>query len=180
MQQWNNKVLFPADSDYSNRVLSAKYGPAKGSGNPQIVLEMEVVTPASKEVAGVEYNIAGLKTQNYFSVNGYNEDGEPDAERTTSNRAKIKALYEQFGLPAPEDYEVPLDTSAFKGKIVLTQMRSKINKVRKTPTLEQMKKNELGDVQKHPITGKEMITYWPEVVEIYGLAPEGMGVVGGN
>lgn len=179
MQQWNAKVLFPADSDYSNRVLKATFGPSNSSGNPMITLEMEVVTPASKEIGGAEYNIGGCKTTNYYSVNGY-IDGELDKDKTANNRKRITELYANFGLTPPTDFDSPLDVSGFKGKVVLTQMNSKITEMRKTPTAEQAAKGQQGDIQKHPFTGKPLIQYWPQVQEIFGLAPEGMSAVGGS
>lgn len=180
MQQWNAKVLFPADSDYSNRVISVKYAPSN-AGNPQITLEMEVVSPVSKEIAGVEYNIAGCKTKNYYSINGYDKDtGEIDKDKTKNNRQRITDLYTLFGLTPPTDFDVPLDVSGFKGKVVLTQMNSNITEMRKTPTAEQASKNQQGDIQKHPVTGKALIQYWPQVQEIFGLAPEGQSAVKGE
>lgn len=180
MQQWNAKVLFPADSDYSNRVIKATFGPSNSSGNPMITLEMEVVSPSSKEVAGVAYNIAGCKTKSYYSVNGYDDAGELDAEKTSNARKRIKNLYIAFGLTPPTDYDAPLDISGFKGKIVLTQMNSKIDSARKPPTPEQVRKGERGSPQKHPITGKDIVSYWPQVQEIFGLAPEEQTAVGGG
>lgn len=180
MQQWNAKVLFPADSDYSNRVLKATFGPAKSSGNPMITLEMEVVTPASKDIGGEEYNLAGCKTTNYYSLKAFDEDGTEDTEGTKKCQKRITDLYTAFGLTPPTDFNSPLDVSGFKNKIVLTQMNSKPDYQRKTPTAEQIAKGERGSVQKHPITGKDLINYWPQVQEIYGLAPEGMSAVGGG
>lgn len=180
MQQWNAKILFPADSDYSNRVLTAKYGPSNSSGNPMITLVMEVVSPQSKNIAGVDTNIAGCKTTNYYTVTSFNEDGSVNDENTKNCRERITKLYTDFGLEAPTDFNAPLDVKGFEKKVVLTQMRSKITEQRKTPTAEQAAKKQQGDVMKHPVTGKPLIQYWPEIVEIFGLAPEGQVAVGGG
>ena len=57
-------------------------------------------------------------------------------------------------------------------------MSSKEDAKRKTPTGEQIAKAKAagkrpeGDVMKHPVTGKALYNYWPQIDEIFALAPE--------
>lgn len=181
MQKWTFKDQFPTDSNFVNRIVSAEFGKSKSSGNPMITLKCEVVSPAVINVCGVDLTIAGVETINYFSTASFTEDGTPDEEKTKAQRTRVKALYAAvFGEDSEEvktlDFDNP-SVEGFKGKCVLTQMRPKVKPQRKNPTPEQIdkaKKNRTfaeGDVMKHPVSGKDLITYEPQIREIFGSAP---------
>ena len=67
--------------------------------------------------------------------------------------------------------------AGLKGKLVMVQMNSRIDPQRKTPTVAQLEeakrtgKRAEGDIMKHPMTGKELVKYWPQITDIYGLVP---------
>lgn len=142
-----------------------------------VTLTCEVVQPEKYEIGGVEYNIAGVQTKNYFTtaVNG-------DDEKTAECQRRFKEFAEHVGLdPQSINWDNP-DVSSLKGKLILTQMSPDIEEQRKNPTAAQLeaakaaKTRAVGDVMKHPVTGQPLINYWPKIREIFGLAPSQDGV----
>lgn len=139
-----------------------------------IVLEFEVVSPETVEVAGHQYNVAGVKVGKKYFVTQVLVEGSVDAEKTANCKEKLDDIYAKFGLPPIEDIENP--TLGFKGKIVWALVNSEMAEKRKSPTAEQLAKGiKEGDVLKNPITGKPLIQYFPFVEEIFGLAEQSAG-----
>lgn len=187
MQKWTNSVSFPADSSYVCRVVEEAFGPSS-KGNPMITLTPEIVSPETVEIAGVQYNIAGVQpAKMYFNVKTM--DGEEvDVEKTQSNFERVfksndpekKSLYELFELPTDtEGFDFENPTLGFKGKLFFCVITDKVKARLKAPTpaeLEIAKKKSIhpsqaGSPMKNPVTGKDLITHTPTVGEIFGLAP---------
>lgn len=182
---WNSDIMFPSDSCFVCRVTKATHSPSKSSGNPMITLEFEVVSPETYDVAGKLVNIAGVSAnlKRYYTTKVLNDDETVDEEETAAKRAQVfgpsddtdnPCLYELFGLDgSQEDPENP-NVKQFEGLCVYTQMSSKCDQQRKTPTAEQLAKakkaginpREAGDIMKHPVTGKPMVKYWPQIDKI--------------
>jgi hypothetical protein len=147
-----------------------------------LTLEMEVVSPETVEVAGEEINIGGVKTKNYYVTTILKDDGSVDEKATAEQREKYltgveSGLLPRLGIdPATINWDNIDAKGLFEGKLVLTQMSPDIEPQRKNPTSAQiaaakkMNTRPEGDVQKHPITGKTLINYWPKVREVFGLA----------
>lgn len=174
--KWNYKIMFPTDSNFINRVTNASFTQSKSSGNPMIVLEMEVVSPAEVQVGNDTVNIAGVKTTNYYTTQSF-VDGVIDPEKTAKNRSNLEKLYAAFEIPFEDFNPENPDLSSFKGKSVYTQMAPDVQEQRKNPTAEQIAdakakgiKFVQGDVMLNPITGKPLVSYRPNVKEIFGLA----------
>lgn len=173
--KWNYKIMFPTDSNFINRVTNASFTQSKASGNPMIVLEMEVVSPTEVQVGNDTVNIAGVKTTNYYTTQSF-VDGVLDVEKTAKNRSDLEKLYATFGLDFTEFNPENPDLSGFKGKSVYTQMSPEIQEQRKNPSAEQIAdakakgvKFVQGDIMLNPITGKPLVSYRPNVREIFGL-----------
>lgn len=183
---WNASVQFPTDNCFVNRVVSAKCAP-NNNGNPMITLELEVLSPETYEIDGQVVNIGGVKAKVYNVIKNLNESLNEE-ERAESN-AKLNAivfegtpdkpsLFERFGIDGKTvDKENP-DVKQLEGKIVCCAMSANPDPKRRTPTAAQIaeaKKKGVkpeGDIMKHPLTGKKLCTYWPQIDEIYGLAPD--------
>lgn len=176
-KKWNSNVQYPNDTNFINRVIGATFAPSN-SGNPMITLEFEVVSPAEVEVAGDMYNIAGVKCKQYYPTTVL-ENSVVNGEKTSSARERVKTLFNRFELdPLTIDWD-NVDVSGFRGKCILSHMKPDVDEQRKNPTaaqIEEAKRKGIrpeGDVLKHPVTGKALISYWPKIVEIFALAPEG-------
>lgn len=173
--KWNNKLIIPTASDYTCRVTEASFGPSKGSGNPMITLSWELVSPKEVEIAGKLVTIAGVSMRD-----SYHTTANPtDNAKNQANQERIKDLFKKFGLDDTSiDFNNP-DISSFRGKCLFCTVKSKKTEDRKAPTTAQIEeakasgKRAEGDVMKNPITGEELVSYWPEITEIFGLAPEG-------
>lgn len=182
---WNNSIMFPSDSQFVCRVTKATHSPSKTSGNPMITLGFEVVSPEDYQVGDKLVNIAGVSANlsKYFTTKVLDDNEQEDVEETKSKREQVfgssgdpdsLSLYEAFGLDgSKEDPENP-NVKQFEGLCVYCQMSSKIEQTRKTPTAEQLAKakkaginpRDAGDIQKHPVTGKPMVKYWPQIDKI--------------
>lgn len=183
-EKWSFKIPFPVESNYVNRITEVSFGPSKSSGNPMITMTCEVVMPQEIEAGGEMYNIAGVKTTNYYTTKTLTQGGF-DEEKTENQVKRIKDLLTMLFPENPEyadkfnpdnpDADV---LKAMQGKLILTQMSAEVTERRKTPTAAQIEeakktgKRPEGDVMKHPITGKPLISYRPKIDEIFGLAPE--------
>jgi hypothetical protein len=183
---WNASIQFPTDNCFANRVVSAKFAP-NNNGNPMITLELEVLTPETYEVDGQLISIAGVKAKHMAVVK--NTDSEMSEEELAESNAKCNArvfegtpdkpaLFELFGIDGKTVDKNNPDVKQLEGKIVLTAMSARKEEKRKTPTSAQIAaakekgvKPE-GDVMKHPITGKKLCNWWPQIDDIYGLAPD--------
>lgn len=171
MNQWSSKVQFPKDT-FVIRCTEEGFSPSKSSGNPMITLHFEVDRPESVEIAGEEYNVAGVKAKQYYPTIVFSDptSGIIDEEKTAKAQERVKRLYENFGLKSDNiNFENPV--LEFKGKLVHALMYSKAEAQRRAPTKEQLAKGiKEGDVIKHPISGEPLVSYWPQVDEIYGPA----------
>lgn len=177
--KWNADIQFPSDNCFQNRVRAIKAAPSN-DGNPMLTIELEVVSPTTYEIPGIgDVDITGVKSTTYQAYKVFDEDGSVNVEKSTKAQERAKELLVNCGIP---EEDINWDNlghvvASLKGKIVMTCMNSRIDKQRKTPTVAQVElakksgKRAEGDVMKHPITGKELIKYWPNVVEIYGVIP---------
>ena len=185
--KWNADILFPKDNDYSNRITDVTHSESKSSGNMMLTIQTEVVSPTAKETVDqsgktVEIEILAVKSQPFYAMTHIYSDGELDEEKTDKARERTEALLLSLGVQK-EDVnwdELEPVIKPLLGKIILTQMESDIQEQRKTPTADQIadakKKgthpSQAGSIMKHPITGKQLIKYWPKIVEIYGLSQD--------
>lgn len=171
MKQWNSQVQFNTDN-YMVRCIDAVFGQSKSSGKPMITLSFEVVAPDAMNVAGDDYNVAGVKTRPmYYVTKSVDANGDVDVEKTESIKERLDNLTVAFGLPAITDPENP-DTEQFKNKVLWALIGSEVSERRKAPTAEQLARGEkVGDVIKNPITGLPLVNYFPKVQQLFGLVP---------
>lgn len=179
MTKWNADIMFPSDNVFQNRIISVKCAPSN-DGNPMLTMEFEVVSPTMYEIPSVgEVDITNVKATTRSVYKMFGEDGKIDVEGTAKAQKRTKDLLVNLGIPEEDinwDNLGPV-VSPLKGKTVMTQMNSKIDQQRKTPTASQIEearktgKRAEGDIMKHPMTGKDIIKYWPNIVEVYGLVP---------
>lgn len=188
MKSWNAKIQFPTDSDYINRVTTATFGPSKSSGNPMITLELEIVSPRSKDVGGEEIELAGVKCKHYLTIKVLPPDNASDKELAYAEEASKDALgrcKEFYAMAFPDDPDRATslnpenpDLTGLVGLCFYTQMQPDVEEQRKNPTPEQIAagqkigKRPEGDIMKHPVSGKALIQYWPKIREVFGLAPK--------
>lgn len=177
MKKWNADVQFPSDNCFTNRIMSIKVAPSN-SGNPMLTIETELVSPTVYEIGGEEVDITGVKATSYVTYKVMDGD-EVDSEKTAKAQERTKELLVNLEVPEGDinwDNLGPV-VSGLKGKTIMTQMNSRIDEQRKTPTSAQIAeakklgKRAEGDVMFHPKTNKKMVKYWPNIVEIFGLVP---------
>ena len=177
--KWNADIMFPSDNVFVNRILSIKAAPSN-DGNPMLTIETEVVSPTSYEIPGVgEVDIQGVKCTTYQTYKVFGDDGEMNVESTEKCEKRVSKLLSNLEIPAEDINFSNLGpaVAGLKGKCILTQMNSRIDPQRRTPTAAQVEaakklgKRAEGDIMKHPKTGRDMVKYWPNIVEIFGLAP---------
>lgn len=179
MTKWSADIQFPTDNSFHNRIVVIKAAPSN-DGNPMLTIECEVVSPTSYEIPGVgEVNIQGVKAVVYQTYKVFGEDGQVDVEKTAKAQERCKKLLLDLEIPEEDinwDNLGPV-VAGLKGKLIMTNMKSKVDKERKTPTVAQIEearktgKRAEGDIMRHPKTGKELIKYWPNIVEVYGIVP---------
>ena len=171
-KQWNSSVQFNLDN-YLVRVVDATFGPSKSSGKPMITLTTEIVSPDTMNVAGEDYNVAGVKVRPmYIVTKSVDADGNVDVEKTSNIKTRLDELTKAFGLPAITDPENP-DIEGFKGKIVWALVGSETVERRKAPTAEQLAKGEkVGEVLTNPMTGQPLVNYFPKIQQIFGQPSE--------
>ncbi len=188
MQAWNQKIMFPSDSNFVIRLTDTEFGPSKSSGRNMFSFGWEIVSPESCNIAGEEYDISGVHSGPMNKL--YYATESDDAEKQANAIKRLTGTGEQLGLltmafadkpellatfnPTGPNTEI-LD--ALEGVCFFCQMSPEVQPQRKNPTAEQIaeaKKKGLkraeGDIQKHPVTGKNLITYLPKVREIFGKA----------
>lgn len=193
MEQWNSNIQFPTDSNFVNRITSVDFGPSKSSGNPMFTIKCEVITPEVVDVGGEQVGIAGVETTNYFTTKTFvkGKDGSlsVDEEKSAKNLKNCKELIGKLFPDKPEYLEQynPENPDAemlkaMVGLCILTQMSPEKEEKTKNPTSEEIAKAKAkgeypkGQVMKHPVTGKPLIAYRPQIKEIFALAPEGSAV----
>jgi len=173
-KKWNADIMFPTDNDYQNRIVGAKFAPSN-SGTPMVTLELEVVAPSTKEVNGEEYDIVGVKAKYYISCAP--KDEEATAQQKADMKERALKTFKDLGMDEAEINWDNINVDSLKGKIVYTQMNSRVDEQRKTPTTAQLNDpankgkhpNAIGEIMKHPVTNKKLVKYWPQIVEIYGI-----------
>jgi len=186
--KWNAEIPIPTDSDYSARITGASFSPSKGSGNPMITLNWEMVSPATKMVGDKEVSLTGIKLKDTYHTTKVLDGTEVVADKTEAARARVfvsnnpdqPSLWEKLKLDgAKEDPENP-NVKQLIGKVVLVQCSSESIEDRATPTSEELtkaKKNNIhpskaGRILKNPLTGKDRVKHWPKIDEIFGVAPK--------
>lgn len=187
-EQWHSGIQFPTDSNFVNRITAVEFKKSKSSGNPMIQVDCEVISPETVEVAGEMVNIAGVSTINYYTTMTP-DDAEKSAKNLerlcgtkTDRPGLLRILFpdkpeyaDQFN---PENPDAEM-LKAMVGLCILTQMSPEKEEKTKNPTSEEIAKAKAkgeypkGQVMKHPVTGKPLIAYRPQIKEIFALAPEG-------
>lgn len=177
MKNWNKDIVLPTASDYVLYCLDATFGPSKSSGNPMITLKFEIRSPATVNVAGEDINIAGVEVPFYATTQNLSE---PDKDQSLyarvfhSDNADELSLYQLFEITLPDDFDKenpPVDL--LKGKFLYAQVKSDSRAQRKSPTAEQLKNGiREGDVMVNPKTKKPLMSHYPKIVELYGIAPD--------
>jgi hypothetical protein len=170
MQNWNSQIVFPQDN-YILRCTDASFGPSKSSGNPMITLSFEIVAPESINVAGTDYNVAGIKTLDYYlTTQSKDGEGNVNVEKTENLKTRLDDATTKFGIPAVTNPENP-SIEEFKGKFIWACVNSKTSERRKAPTTEQLARGEKqGDILMNPVTGKPQTQSFPQIVKIFGVA----------
>lgn len=173
--KYNSSLQFPVDN-YIIRCVDEKFAPSN-SGSPMITLEFEIDSPETVQIAGEDVTVAGVTLKHYAVTKSVDADGNVDAEKTKACEERVfvsvhrdrPSLYELFGEDgAAVDKENP--ELKFKGKRVHATLGCEVRERRKTPTPEQVKKGQQGDVLLNPITGKPQVSYYPKINQIFGLA----------
>lgn len=171
-EKWNAKIQFPSDSNFINRIVGANFGPSASSNNPMLTLTFEVVSPTDAEVGTKTYNIAGVQAKRYYVT-----EVKDNAEKTENCRARVRELWTLLGLDPESINWDNIDCTPLLGLLVFCQMSPDAEPQRKNPTAAQIEaakkenKRPEGDIMKHPITGQPLVNYWPQIREIFGLAP---------
>lgn len=173
--KYNSSITFPTDN-YIIRCVEEKFAPSN-SGSPMITLEFEIDSPETVNVAGEDVTVAGVKVKHYAVTKSLSEDGEVDVEKTKACEERVfvsshpdrPSLYELFGEDGTKiDRENP--ALVFKGKRVHVTLGCDIRERRKSPTPEQAKRGQPGDVLLNPVSGKPQVSYYPKINQIWGLA----------
>lgn len=168
-KKWNSDVAWQR-GNYILRVTEESFAPSRSSSSPMITLKHEVVAPEEMDVAGVKFNVAGVKvgTTSWFVT--YPLDDEGNLSKDCDLDAKLtdlKELYKAYGVDpgrelTKEDLQNP--PLGFKGKLVWYLMDNDLKEIRKTPTAEQLAKGiRQGDPILHPITKLPMKDNWPRL-----------------
>jgi len=163
---WNNRTFFPKDN-YILRCISEKVAP-NSNGNPMVTLEWEIVNQEPKRIGADLFEFDGIKVTSYSVLRVM--EGE-DAEDKSNNC--FRQYQERFLIPCGIDVSEGWDDEnppSLKGKVVYAGCYGKEQPSYKTPTDEQKAQGKkVGDILKDPITGKDVITYVPQIERIYGL-----------
>ena len=178
MQNYNQSLQFPTLSEFSNRIIEAEFVKSKSSGNPMVHIKCEVVAPTEYEIDGENVNLAGVKTDNYYTTQHEFEDGSIDGVKTEDDHDRVmKMLFTPLDI---EESAIDWDNInvdlLLKGKVILTQMSAEVTEQRKTPTKAQVDAAKakgvrpVGDIMKNPKTGRVLIQYKPVIKQIFGVA----------
>ena len=181
--------MFPTASDYKNRIVDATFGPSKSTRNPMITLSLELEAP--EEIESIDdsgnvksYTVAGVVKTKFRLVTAVippDDASEADiteaAQKTEGCRKRCSQFFTSIGInPDTVNWDNP-DLNPIKGKLIYTEMDANVVEKRKNPTQAQIAKAKakgeepLGDIMKNPITGKPLVDYWPNVVQIFGSVP---------
>jgi hypothetical protein len=176
-KKWNANMMFPTDSCFVNRIVGASFGPSKGSGNPMLTINTELVSPQEYEIDGEQVVVAGVKATNYFVTQVNKPDGTIDEEKTANCRANLadptKGLWVKLGLDPNTINWDNIDTKPLLGKLIYTMMSPDKEEKRANPTAAELAKDKHaeGKVLRNPVTNQPLVNYWPKVREIFGVAP---------
>jgi len=191
---WNKNVQFPTDSDFVIRITGASFGPSKSSGNPMITAEWEIVSPSEKEIGGEAYEMAGIAS-NPMSHLYYGTKTVGDEEKSANQKDRLCSSsvetpgFLRLAFPDKPEYADNFNPDnpdaemlkALEGLCFFAQMSPDTVQERKNPTQAQIEEAKAkgiraeGDVMKHPLTGKPLVSYRPKVRNIFGLAPSAVG-----
>lgn len=171
--KWSNEVVWQKDSNYIIRCIDEIFAPSKSKGAPMITLAFEIAAPETMEVAGVTYLIAGVSSglKMYFPMQSLDDDGNIDTEKTASCQERYKKFLEECGQSTEFNPENPKPWA--KGKLFLALLTDNKSEQRKSPTKEQLAKGiRQGDILINPKTKKPLEQHYPQIQQIFGLAPE--------
>lgn len=172
--KYNRSMRLPKDN-YVVRCVEESFANSKSSGNPMITLEFEVQLPDEVDIAGEKVTVAGLSIKHYLTtMNLQDSEKSANALKRLIGDGNKKGIYQLFGLPT-DNFNPENPVLGFKGKLVHVRIGVDEQASRKDPTPEQVKKGELGDIIKNPVTKEPVLFYPPKIEEIYGLAEEGAG-----
>lgn len=170
MTNWNSKVPWPKDNYILRIIDGTKFAP-NNNGNPMLTVVMELVSPDKATIGGTDYNLAGTKITQYIVTQVKGDDGVIDAKKTADSVGRLNDFYAKCGLevPNPENPDITL----LKGKIVWALVYGDMVAQTKPPTPEEIAAGKrTGQVLKNPVTGKDLISYWPKIDEVFGPAEE--------
>lgn len=164
--KWNSTIPVPKDN-YVLRCTEALFGASKRTDNPMATLSFEIVSPTEMEVGGKMITFAGTPLKHYVVTTAL-EDGAVNAEKTASCQERVKDLFEKFGVDFSGFNPENPDFSGLVGKQVWALLVSDRSEKRRDQTAEQKAKGELGSIIKDPITGKDLIQYFPKIDSFFG------------
>lgn len=169
-QKWSSRIQFMRDN-YILRILEPKFGESKSSGNPMITFDFEIVSPEEMQVGDEMFNVAGVKLTQYFPTQVI-ENGQLDVEKTQKAAARLQDFYKKCGVSFDGFNPENPDVSSFKGKLIWALLNPDVREQRKSPTSAQLAAGQReGDIIKNPITGEPLLSYYPKIGEVFGLAP---------
>lgn len=169
---WNKSIFFPKDN-YVLRITDEVKKPSS-AGNPMVVLEFEIIECPRKKIGDDLVDFNGVKW-NTWNVTKVNPDKDTTPEEAAVSSQKAFDRYNEFlakcGVEVAQKNEGWDDENppSVKGKIVYASCYGLQVISRKSPTPEQKAKKEEGDILIDPITGKEVITWKPQIEQIYGV-----------
>jgi len=136
-----------------------------------ITLSLEVVSPDVMPLPeGGEVTTAGINLKHYITTQIMDDNGDVNVTKTEGAAARVKDLYEKFGLDYSTFDNNNPNVSPFIGKTVWALLKAERMEKRRDATQEQKAKGELGSIIKDPITGKDQIIHFPKVESFYGEA----------
>jgi hypothetical protein len=171
---WSSKMPFPKDR-YQIACIEEKFAPSKNSGNPMITRVFEIVSPEQIEVGDMKVAVGGLKFTQYVTIKVKDEDGEGwNAEKSDKAFGRFAEELKVVGFEEEsiDDENPPL---FFLKKNFDAIVYAKCDVARKSPTPEQARKGQPGDVIKDAFD-KEVKTYQLALDQILGVAVTEVGV----
>lgn len=168
--KYNSNIQWQKDSNYIIRCIECSFGPS-AAGNPMITFDYEVASPEFMEVAGEQFEIAGVKIRTW-QVCQTLVDGVVDADKTKKNLEALGKLFDAFEIDKyllnPENPPI----EQFKSKSVCALLYNKEEEQRKSPTAAQLAAGQRqGDVLINPKTKLPLKRNSPAIGEIFCLAP---------
>ncbi len=171
VSQWNSKMEFPKDR-YIIHCVEEEMGISKGSGNPMVTRNWEVIGSENGETVQIGdkvIGIAGAKITQYRPTKVRTEDKEgwdPKKSDKAFGTFRDELIACGFDGESIDDENPPC---FMKGKTVEAVVYGQKQVSRKPQTPEQKKHNEPGDAIKDA-DGKEIATYQLNIEMILGLS----------